>query len=99
MTAARVTKHACAECGGQLAQPPTGRPRRTCSDACRQVLSRRRRRQGSLPTPASQARLQLTFEERQALRAEVDRLSRVRLVEKARRQAALDAQLAEEAWA
>lgn len=31
----------CASCGRAISQRPTGRPRRTCSDACRRRLSRR----------------------------------------------------------
>jgi hypothetical protein len=42
-----VTKLACEACGGQLAQPATGRPRHTCSNRCRQKAYRRRR----LPPP------------------------------------------------
>lgn len=33
--------HACATCGTPLEQRPNGRPRRTCSDACRRRLARR----------------------------------------------------------
>jgi hypothetical protein len=40
---------ACAECGGELAQPVTGRPRRTCSSRCRQKAYRRRRLPPPLP--------------------------------------------------
>ena len=36
----------CASCGAPIQQPSTGRPRRTCSDACRRRLARRGR--GSL---------------------------------------------------
>ncbi|MGY1871982.1 XF1762 family protein [Nocardia gipuzkoensis] len=32
----------CSQCGDQIQQPPTGRVRRTCSDACRARASRRR---------------------------------------------------------
>lgn len=32
----------CAICGGPMAQPDTGRPRFTCSDACRSKLYRNR---------------------------------------------------------
>lgn len=37
----------CSQCGGELSQPKTGRPRRTCSDTCRQRA--RRKRQASEP--------------------------------------------------
>lgn len=33
----------CAQCGGAMTQPKTGRPRRTCSDTCRQRARRKRR--------------------------------------------------------
>lgn len=33
----------CSQCGGDLPQPKTGRPRRTCSDTCRQRACRKRR--------------------------------------------------------
>jgi hypothetical protein len=36
----------CSQCGGDLTQPKTGRPRRTCSDTCRQRAHRRRRSTG-----------------------------------------------------
>ena len=42
MTAATVTKLRCQGCGADLVQPSTGRPRRTCSNACRQKAHRQR---------------------------------------------------------
>lgn len=43
----------CSQCRGHLPQPKTGRPRRTCSDTCRQ---RARRKRGSTePEPTSLA--------------------------------------------
>jgi predicted nucleic acid-binding Zn ribbon protein len=35
----------CAACGAPIAQPRTGRRRRTCSEKCRQRVSRNTRRQ------------------------------------------------------
>lgn len=33
----------CGRCGGQIAQPSTGRPRRFCSDRCRRAVHQRKR--------------------------------------------------------
>jgi hypothetical protein len=48
----------CEGCGAQLAQPATGRPRRTCSDACRQRAYRRRQFPPPLPVGLVQNRLE-----------------------------------------
>ena len=42
----------CAECDRQMLIKVTGRPRRTCSDACRTALARRRRRSDALDEAA-----------------------------------------------
>lgn len=39
----------CTLCGGEMPQPRTGRPRRTCSDTCRQRALRKRRTDRSEP--------------------------------------------------
>lgn len=39
----------CAECGGPLAQPVRGRPRRFCTDKCKQRAGNRRQNRARLP--------------------------------------------------
>jgi hypothetical protein len=68
-----VTKPACPECGGEIARARTGRPRRTCSDACRQKLYRHRRgeHENGFHPP-----FRLTPETRELLRLAIDRRRR-----------------------
>jgi hypothetical protein len=58
---APVTKPTvCVECGGPLEQPPTGRPRLRCRNACRQTAWRRKQQGGAVtkldPPPVQQGR-------------------------------------------
>jgi ribosomal protein L32 len=39
----------CPECGGQITQPPIGRPRRFCSDDCKRRASNRKIRRSAKP--------------------------------------------------
>jgi hypothetical protein len=86
-----VTKHSCAECGVEIAQAATGRPRHTCSDACRSRAYRRRRRDesrnGFVIPPRTACDLQgpvrLTAGMREALRLEIDRRRRKLIEERA----------------
>jgi hypothetical protein len=49
-----IQSHLCANCGRAIAQPKTGRRRRTCGDRCRQEMSRKARRSLTPPpNPAS----------------------------------------------
>jgi predicted nucleic acid-binding Zn ribbon protein len=90
----------CEVCGAPIERrrPQT----RTCSSACRQKSYRVRLRAPAVTVSASETGLlrpRVTAELREALKSEVDRRRRIALVEEARRQAEIDAHLAEEAWA
>jgi hypothetical protein len=85
-------------CGRCFEVPGMGRPRKFFDGACRI----RAWRANSAPKAAAVTEVQalpLTFENRQALRAEISRRRQIAVRDEARRQAALDAQLAEEASA
>jgi hypothetical protein len=88
----------CAVCGRAFT-PRRKSTARLCSSACKQAAYRKRLRARVTDSCSSESRPPLTFEERLALRAEVSRRRRIALMEEARRQAALDGQLAEEAFA
>lgn len=51
----------CSQCGGDLPQPKTGRPRRTCSDTCRQRARRKRRATEPEPTSVIEGQGDLTL--------------------------------------
>jgi hypothetical protein len=68
-----VTKPACPECGGEIARARTGRPRRTCSDACRQKHYRHRRGETQYRVDHP---FRLTPETRELLRLAIDRRRR-----------------------
>lgn len=51
----------CSQCGGELPQPKTGRPRRTCSDTCRQRARRKRRATEPERTSVSEEQDSLTL--------------------------------------
>lgn len=51
----------CSQCGGDLSQPKTGRPRRTCSDSCRQRARRKRLLTEPAPPPVSEPPNALTL--------------------------------------
>lgn len=51
----------CSQCGGELSQPKTGRPRRTCSDTCRQRARRKRRRVEPEPLVVTESQSELTL--------------------------------------
>lgn len=51
----------CSQCHRELDHPRTGRPRRTCSDTCRQRALRKRRAMEPAPDPAIEAQGALTF--------------------------------------
>jgi hypothetical protein len=72
----------CEQCGGVLVQPATGRPRRHCSDACKQRAYRQRQPTMTAARPAA-----LTFEQRKWLRDEISarRLENARAIERAER--------------
>jgi hypothetical protein len=72
----------CDQCGTEFIQPATGRPRRHCSDACRQRAYRQRQstRAGAL-----------TFETRQLVKAERDRRARAAIAARAELEAMWEA--------
>lgn len=51
----------CTQCGGEMPQPKTGRPRRTCSDTCRQRALRKRRATEQEPQRVTQEPSDLTL--------------------------------------
>jgi hypothetical protein len=90
-----IAARACSICG-EVFVPRRRSTAFLCSARCKQAAYRRRLRRARVTGSGLGG---LSFEQRQWLKREVDRLSRARLVDEARRQAALDAQLAEEALA
>jgi|HubBroStandDraft_6_1064221.scaffolds.fasta_scaffold487636_3 hypothetical protein len=58
-----IQLHLCANCGRAIAQPKTGRRRRTCGDRCRQELSRKRR----FDSAVHQARVDVSRKARRSL--------------------------------
>jgi hypothetical protein len=85
---ARVTKRQafCEDCGAELAQPPVGRRRRHCTNACKQRSYRRRRAQCALVhlTPGLRQRLKVEIDRRR--RAQVERFGGYAAVEREERE-------------